>query len=271
MVQSFQEKPDKNRAEDYIRQGALWNGGVFAFQLGYALKKAHRQIDFSGYTDLLEKYGALEKTSFDYAVTERETSAKVLRFDGCWKDLGTWNTLTEAMEGPSIGNAVLSDSCKNVHVVNSLDIPILCMGLQDTVVSAGPDGILVSEKEASSYMKPYVEQINPQVRYAEKSWGSYQVLDVGEESLTIKVVLKQGCKMNYHSHGRREEVWTVISGKGSVVLDGVLQAVGKGDIVKIPVGCKHTMIAETELEAVEVQLGKDIHVSDKKKYRFISL
>ena len=80
-----------------------------------------------------------------------------MRFAGQWKDMGTWNTLTEAMEEPSIGKAMLNDTCQNVHVLNELDVPVLCMGLKDVVVSASPEGILVSDKEQSSYIKPYVD------------------------------------------------------------------------------------------------------------------
>lgn len=214
-VRMFKEKPGRKEAEGYIRQGALWNGGAFAFRLGYGLKKAQERIGFSDYETLSRKYGELEKTSFDYAVVEKEKSIQVVRFRGYWKDLGTWNTLTETMSEYVMGDAVLSSRCQNVHVVNSLDIPVLCMGLKNAVVAAGPDGILVSDKEESSYMKPYVEELDKQVRYAEKSWGSYHVLDAGVGSLTVKVTLNAGRRMNYHSHERRDEVWIVLSGKGS--------------------------------------------------------
>ena len=99
-----------------------------------------------------------------------------------WKDLGTWNTLTEAMEEQAIGQAIMNDQCQNLHVVNELDVPVLCMGLKDMVVAASPDGILVAEKEQSSYIKPFVDAIDQQVMFAEKSWGSFRVLDVGENS-----------------------------------------------------------------------------------------
>ena len=107
----------------------------------------------------------------------------------------------------------MNDACENVHVLNELDVPVLCMGLKDVVVSASPEGILVSDKEQSSYIKPFVDKIDQQIMFAEKSWGSFRVLDVEEESLTIKITLNPGHRMNYHSHARRDEVWTVISGQ----------------------------------------------------------
>ena len=93
-VSTFKEKPTKDVAEDYIRQGALWNGGVFAYKLKYVLDKAHELMDFTDYQDLYDKYETLTKISFDYAVVEKEKRIQVMRFGGSWKDLGTWNTLT---------------------------------------------------------------------------------------------------------------------------------------------------------------------------------
>lgn len=265
-VKTFKEKPDAATAEKYIAQGALWNGGVFACKLSYLLFRAHELIDFTDYQDLFDKYDTLVKISFDYAVVEKEPEIQVMRFNGQWKDIGTWNTLTEAMDENCVGNAILDETCENVHVVNDLDMPILCMGLKDVVVSASPEGILVSDKNQSSYIKPYVDAVDQQVMFADKSWGSFRVLDVEEESLTIKVTLKPGHRMNYHSHERRDETWTVLSGRGRTIVDGMEQPVQTGDVITMQAGCRHTVIADTELKIMEVQLGRDISVHDKQKY-----
>ena len=267
-VRTFKEKPDAKTAEQYIAQGALWNGGVFAYRLGYVLDRAHELIDFTDHQDLFNKYETLKKISFDYAVVEHEPRIQVMRFAGQWKDMGTWNTLTEAMEEPKIGKAILNDACENVHVLNELDVPVLCMGLKDVVVSASPEGILVSDKEQSSYIKPFVDKIDQQIMFAEKSWGSFRVLDVEAESLTIKITLNPGNRMNYHSHARRDEVWTVISGSGYAIVDGTKTTVRAGDVVKMPAGSRHTIVADTELKVMEVQLGRDITVHDKEKFPF---
>lgn len=265
-VATFKEKPDLETAKSYISQGALWNGGVFAYKLAYVLKKAHELIDFTDYDDLYKKYATLEKISFDYAVVEKEKKIQVIRFSGQWKDLGTWNTLTEAMEESMIGDARMNDTCNNVHVINELNVPILCMGLKDAVVSASPEGILVSDKEQSSYIKPYVDAIDQRVMFAEKSWGSFRILDVEDESLTIIVTLNPGHKMNYHSHERRDEVWTIVSGTGTSLIDGVKKRVQAGDVLTMPAGCRHTLLADTELKVIEVQIGHEITVHDKIKY-----
>ena len=264
-VSMFKEKPDEETAKDYIGRGALWNGGVFAFRLGYVLRRAHELISFKDYRDLYDKYDTLQKISFDYAVVEHEPQIEVMRFSGMWKDMGTWNTLTEAMESPSIGKAILNDMCDNVHVVNELDVPVLCMGLKDVVVSASPEGILVSDKAQSSYIKPFVDKLDQQVMYAEKSWGSFRVIDIEEGSMTIKVTLNAGHKMNYHSHERRDEIWNVIAGEGRTIIDGVEQKVSAGDVVTMKAGTPHTIIADTALQVIEVQIGQEISVADKKK------
>lgn len=265
-VTAFKEKPDVATAQDYINNGALWNSGIFAYKLEYVLTKAHELIDFDDYYDLYSKYETLNKISFDYAVVEKEPSIKVMRFAGQWKDLGTWNTLTESMEESTIGNVIINNTCENIHVVNELDVPVLCMGMKDVIIVASSEGILVSEKEQSSYIKPYVDEIKQQVMFAEKSWGNFQVIDIQDESMTIKVTLKPGNKMNYHSHEHRDEVWTIISGKGRTIVDGMEQLVGVGDVITMQAGCRHTIIAETELKLIEVQLGKEISVDDKQKY-----
>ena len=265
-VDTFKEKPDVETAKAYIAQGALWNGGIFAYKLKYVLERAHELIDFTDYDDLFAKYDTLEKISFDYAVVEKEQDIAVLRYAGDWKDIGTWNTLTEAMDEASVGEAIMNDTCENVHVINELNVPILCMGLKNMVVAASPEGILVSDKEQSSYIKPYVDKIDQQIMFAEKSWGSFRVLDIQAESMTIMVTLNPGHKMNYHSHERRDEVWTVVSGSGRTIVDGMEQMVQPGDVIAIQAGCRHTIIADTELKVIEVQLGKEISVDDKIKY-----
>lgn len=265
-VKTFKEKPTAEVAKQYIAQGALWNGGVFAYKLKYVMNRAHELIDFEDYHELFAKYDTLTKISFDYAVVEKEDKIQVQRFAGQWKDLGTWNTLTEAMEENVVGKGVLNETCSGVHIINEMDVPILAMGMHDVVISASPEGILVSDKEQSSYIKPYVDKFEQQVMFAEKSWGSFKVLDVEKESMTIKVTLNPGNKMNYHSHQHRDEVWVVTSGTGKTVVDGMEQSVSAGDVITMAAGCRHTIFAETELKLVEVQLGKEINVQDKQKF-----
>lgn len=265
-VETFKEKPTEEVAAQYIAQGALWNGGVFAYRLGYVLDRAKELIGFSGYQELFSRFDQLQKISFDYAVVEHEREITVMRFSGVWKDLGTWNTLTEGMTEPTMGKAILGDACENVFVLNQLNVPVLCMGVKDLIVAASPEGILVTDRERSAHIKPYVDRIEQQLMFAEKSWGQYEVLDVQPEGMTVKVTMKPGAHMSYHSHGHRNEVWTVLSGEGETLIDGMSQRIRPGDVITILSGCKHTVKALTKLTMVEVQMGLDITVQDKTKY-----
>ena len=266
-VKSFKEKPDSRTAEEYIKENALWNAGIFAFKLSYILNKAHSLIDFTDYNDLFNKYDTLKKISFDYAVVEDEKSIQVLRYSGDWKDVGTWNMMAEVMADKSKGRVVLDEECENTNVVNELNIPILCMGCKDLIVAASGDGILISDKERSGYMKPYVEKIETEAMFAEKSWGTYTVIDIQPGSMTVKISMKAGEHMTYHMHNYREEVWTIVSGEGKTIIDGFEQLVKTGDVIRIPVGCKHTVEAISTLDVVEVQIG-EISVADKIKFEF---
>ena len=261
-VLEFKEKPSEDDAREYIRRGGLWNCGVFAFRI----KDIAAYSGGMDYDALLSAYESMEAISFDYAVCEKERDIQVLAYEGEWKDIGTWNTFTEVMPEAVVGNAVLDETCRNVNIANQLDIPVLAMGLEDVVIAASPDGILVADKSRSSYMKPYVDEMDAQSRYAEKSWGSYKVIDMTEESLTMKVTLEEGSSMKYHSHERRDEVWTVTEGSGRIIVDGMEQSVAAGDVISIMAGCRHTVIADSRMTLIEVQLGRDIDVRDKIKH-----
>lgn len=265
-VIEFKEKPNIEKAKLYLAQGALWNAGVFACKLGYIMEIAHSIMDFKDYRDLYAHYSECPKISFDYAVVEKEKRIQVVRYSGEWRDVGTWNMMSEVMSETTKGNVVLDDTCRNVNVVNELDIPILVMGAKDTIVVASHDGILISDKERSGYIKPYAEKISTDIRYADKSWGNYQVIDVGDHYLSVKITMAEGQRMSYHSHAFREEIWTILSGKGEVIVDGSSASVSAGDVVTLSMNCKHTILAKTKMVILETQIGEVISKDDKYKY-----
>lgn len=265
-VAAFKEKPDEATAAGYIAKGALWNCGVFAFRLSYLLDTAHTLLQFEHFADLQSHYDAQTKISFDYAVAEKENNIAVMRYAGQWKDVGTWNTFCEVMSDPAIGKVQMDETCENTNVINDLNIPIICMGCKDMVIAAASDGILVSDKPRSSHIKPFVERVEGEARFAEKSWGSFTILDVQPEATTIRIILNAGNRLTYHSHEHRDEVWTIVSGTGRTIVDGAERRVRPGDVVTMPCGCKHTLIADTAIQAIEVQIGEEINVADKQKY-----
>lgn len=262
-VLSFKEKPSKEVAEQYIKDGALWNCGAFAFRLGYLLDILQEKFHTDCYKAVYENYDRLPKISFDYAVVEKEKSIRCIEFSGAWKDVGTWNTLSEVMSHPTVGNAILGSNCENVNIINGLDVPVLAMGCKNMVIAAGADGILVSEKTESSYIKPFVEAMTQRVMYEEKSWGEFRVLCTEEHAMTVKLLIHAGKSMSYHCHQERAEVWAVLSGEGIAVLDGKREKVSAGDVIQLPRGHRHSLEALSDLDVIEIQIGKSIEDSDK--------
>ncbi len=266
-VSHFKEKPDSHTAQELMSKNALWNCGVFAFKLGHLINLLEEKGLPLSYDELSKQYGQLEKTSFDYEVVEKTDKIVALAYDGFWKDLGTWNTLTEEMATTFIGQGALSDDSTNSHVVNELEIPINVLGLSDVIVAASPDGILVADKEASPRVKELLKNNDQRPMYEERRWGWYKVLDFtkydqNKEVLTKKVLLKEGSYLRYHSHEKRQEVWNVLKGKGILALDGQLAEVNAGDVIILPIGSKHALLAKEELELIEVQSGSEVIEED---------
>lgn len=263
-VSEFKEKPDEATAKRYIAAGALWNGGVFAFKLDYVLGIARDMFGTDFYDELFAKYETLQKISFDYAVVEKEKSINVIRFSGSWKDLGTWNTLTEAMDEAVTGNAVAND-CDNTHVINELGIPVITLGIKDAVIAATPDGILVSDKEKSPELKSFVADARPM--YERRGWGEYKVLDYklhedGQNSLTKELIISPGQHISYQRHRHRTEIWTFTEGIGELILNDVVTEVHRGDVAVIKPGMKHAIKGVTELHIIEVQIGDELTEED---------
>lgn len=269
-VLTFREKPDVETAKRYLSEGALWNSGVFAFRLFYLLRRAHELIDFTDYRDLLRKYESLKKISFDYAVVEHEEKIKVLRFHGVWKDLGTWNTLTEAMADPVSGNAVAGE-CGNTHVINELQIPLVALGCRNLAIAATPDGILVTDKDESYKLKDYVADSSP--RYEKRFWGEYRVLDCrknenGENSLTKELVIQPGRHISYQRHLHRTEMWTFTEGEGTLILNGEVRKVSRGSFACVPALAMHGLQAspDSPLRLIEVQIGDELTEEDIERF-----
>lgn len=268
-VVRFTEKPDEATAKGLIQEGALWNCGVFAFKLGYLTGLTSKYLDEDSFESFRLRYTELPKNSFDYEVVEKASSVGVVSYSGEWKDLGTWNTLTDEMAEAVSGRVVVDwASCGNVHVINETGFPMVVAGLRDSVVVATPDGILVTSKGDSTSIKGLVSQIaESRPMYEQRRWGEYRVIDSsvfpdGAKALTKELVVWGGKQMSYQRHAHRSEVWTVVSGTGEVVLDGLVQQVRSGSVVQIPAGTMHAGRATAgDLHIIEVQQG-DILVEE---------
>lgn len=272
----FIEKPSENRAGELIRQGALWNAGVFAFRIGF-LEQVLEKMGYSGhledYPEIRKNYPEFEKISFDKAVAEKCKSVGYVENPGKWMDLGTWNTLTEEMRDEKNGEVIMGEECCNTHVINELSIPMVVLGAKNMVVAASPDGILVSDKHKSSYLAPYVEQVKNRPMYEERGWGEYKVLDYiqyedGTRSLTKHLTIEKGQKISYQSHNMRDEIWTIVDGTGELLMDGKTRIVERGDVAHILKGQKHALRALTTLHFIEVQIGSELVEEDIQRYEW---
>lgn len=267
-VMYFKEKPSKSIAEEFIELGGLWNCGVFAFKLNYMISILNNMGLPTNYEDLLAMYSQIPKDSMDYAVIEKEEKVVVLKYKGDWKDIGTWNTLTDVMNTNQLGNGVVSEDSVNTHLINELHIPITVIGGSNLVVAASPDGILVSDKEKSPIIKQLLQGDEQRPMYEERRWGWYKTLehiklDQQKEVLTRRIVINKDKNLSYHMHVNRHEVWTVIKGEGEFVLNGVIKKVTAGDILEIPPKAAHSMKAIKDLEIIEIQTGSKLVEEDK--------
>lgn len=272
-VNSFTEKPNQLLAKNLIENNALWNCGVFAFKLSYIidiLKKKGLPIE---YKELLADYNKLPKNSFDYEIVENVKHIVALPYDGYWKDLGTWNTLTEEMSSTLIGKGIISERVENSHIINELDIPITLLGVDNVVVAASPDGILVTDKESSPKIKNYVGDFDGRPMYEERRWGWYRVLEhtkykEGNEVLTKRIGINSGNNLSYQVHYKRSETWMIVKGEGILVLNDKMRHVRVGEVVHIPLAVKHALKAITNIELIEIQTGDELIEEDIKRISF---
>lgn len=270
-VERFVEKANEVTARKLIACGALWDGGVFGFKLSYLISWMDKNGVYNNYNKLHSKYDQLPQISFDCQVVEKASKIAMIQYDGRWKDLGTWNTLTEEMSDDYLGNVVTGEEVYNTTVINELGIPVVALGTQNLVIAASADGILVSDKQKSSYLKPYVETISDRPMYEERRWGEYQVLDYvryddGMKSLTKHLTVRAGKNLSYQSHDYRDEVWTIVDGTGELLIEDVVKPVSRGEVINIPKKQRHAIRAFTDLQFVEVQLGCNLEEQDIRRY-----
>lgn len=271
-VSRFTEKPTEESAKKLIDEGAFWNGGVFAFRLGYMKEIVGKYVSSKLFTEIRSSYGKLPKISFDYEVAEKAKSVAVVPFSGKWKDLGTWNTLTEELGDETVGNVVMSESM-NTHIVNELELPIMCIGTNNLVVAASHDGILVSEKSKCEIIKSFADKLQHRPMYEERRWGEYKVIDEiecpdGHRTLTKQLVVRAGKNISYQVHKHRDEVWTFIDGDGLLVLNGEVSKVSRGVTVHIKKGTLHAVKAQSDLRFIEVQSGDWLVEEDIERFEW---
>lgn len=271
-VSHFTEKPKKDVAKELIKQGAMWNGGVFAFKIKYIKEVISRYTAQSSFDEIKNNYNAFPKKSFDFEILEKEPSVAVIPYNGTWKDLGTWNTLTEEMSLQSIGNVVVDES-KNTNIVNELNIPIVCLGIDNAIIAASFDGIFIGSKDKSVELKKYVNSLESRPMYEERRWGEYKVLEYtqypdGKKSLTKMLKFNDGAFISYQRHKLRDEIWTFVAGDGILIHNDNRIKVKSGDIARIKAGDLHAIKSVKNLQIIEVQIGTELTETDIERLPF---
>ncbi|PKG46507.1 sugar phosphate nucleotidyltransferase, partial [Planococcus sp. Urea-trap-24] len=267
-VKLYVEKPTKLQAQTLIENGALWNSGVSIFTSEIIitwLKNLNLPLT---YNELLTKYNEIPNISFDYQVLAQTEQIFYTKYSGKWKDLGTWDSITQELNQNIIGKGTIQNS-ENTHLFNELEIPIIVQGIQNAVVSASINGILVCSKDEAYLIKDAVDLYGDDCNdlFVEKNWGWYKILDhsinsAGQHILTKKLHIKENNNISYQFHEHRDETWTIIDGKGILVIDNQIFDAVVGKTFHIPSGSKHSIKALTSLEIIEIQSGSQTRETD---------
>jgi len=289
-VAKFVEKPDPATAAEYIKAGYLWNSGNFMFRASVlldeyskfdahtvqavtrAVLKAGRDLGFI--TLEPDAFESAKAISIDYAVMEKTARAGVVPVACGWSDVGSWHSVWELSEKDSEGNAatgtaVFEDS-RNCNV--STDKALVALeGVDDLVVIATPDAVLVSRQKDANGLKRLVARLKtvaPQVTEehlkVHRPWGSYQSVDMGERYQVKRIVVKPGGRLSLQKHHHRSEHWVVVRGAARVTLNELVRTVHENESIYIPIGATHRMEnpGKIPLELIEVQTGSYLGEDD---------
>lgn len=283
-VERFVEKPDAAGAERLIAEGALWNSGYFLFRADVMLAEfeahvpdilaAARAALEAATTDLdfvrldAAAFAQAPKTSIDYAVMERTGRAGVLPVSFPWSDVGTWEAVWQVLDRDAQGNAVRG-RVELVGTSNSLvhsegEGLTTVVGLDDVVVVATPDAVLVASKSRSGEVKELVTTLrknaHPEAdahRRMYRPWGWYQRIDLGERFQVKRIMVTPGGRLSLQKHFHRAEHWVVVKGTAEVTLNDQLILVHENEAVYLPIGAMHRLTnpGKIPLELIEVQVG----------------
>jgi mannose-1-phosphate guanylyltransferase/mannose-6-phosphate isomerase len=290
-VDSFVEKPDAPTAASYVAARYLWNSGNFLFHaptmlgeierfepaIAQATKAAldglKRDLDFRRLAP--ECFARAPKKSIDYAVMERTSRAAVLPVDLGWSDIGSWSTVWDVLAHDEAGNAtdgpvVMLDS-RNSLVRSEESMLTTVVGLDDVVVVATGDAVLVASRDKAEKVKLLVEQLKAQNQRAAvehrrnyRPWGYYQDVDSAARYKVKRIVVKPGGTLSLQKHFHRSEHWVVVKGTAEVTVENEVRCVHENESIYIPIGSVHRLAnpGKIPLELIEVQVGSYLGEDD---------
>jgi len=283
-VDRFTEKPDLATAHEYLEQGRfVWNSGIFllpvrafiedleAFEpavlqaVTQALAEAKTDLDFLRLDS--EAFRNSPSISIDYAVLERTTRAAVVPVEFPWSDVGAWSALWEISSKDSSGNVILGDAvtdgARNCYIRGEGQL-VTAIGVEDLVIVATPDAVLVTTKAADQRVKHMVDTLRQggravatQAQRVHRPWGFYESVHTGERFQVKRITVDPGAKLSLQKHFHRAEHWVVVNGTALVTRDKEELLVAENESVFLPLGCVHRLEnpGRVPLNLIEVQSG----------------
>jgi mannose-1-phosphate guanylyltransferase/mannose-6-phosphate isomerase len=285
------EKPDAETAGRYRADGYLWNSGDFAFRADVMLAEisqyqpeiaAAAESAVSGVTrDLdffrlpIEPFAHAPKTSIDYAVMERTKRAAVVPINCGWSDVGSWNAVWDILKHDANGNSgtgpvVFYDSHNSLARADDTILTAV-VGLEDVVVVATADAVLVTSREKAEQVKGLVEQLTAQNRPQAvehlriyRPWGYYQCVDIGSRYQAKRIVVKPNAKLSLQKHFHRAEHWVVVRGTAEIEIGNETRTIHENESAYVPIGSVHRLAnpGKIPLELIEVQVGSYLGEDD---------
>jgi mannose-1-phosphate guanylyltransferase/mannose-6-phosphate isomerase len=290
-IEAFVEKPDAATAAGYVAQNYLWNSGNFLFHARTMLDEIERfepliakavKASVDGVARDLDflrlapaPFARAPQKSIDYAVMERTRRAVVVPTDPGWSDIGNWSAVWDVLERDEAGNAA-SGSVLTVDTRNSLirsedGLLTAAIGLDDVIVIATGDAVLVASRAQAEQVKKVVERLKMQNhpaavehRRVYRPWGHYQDVDLAARYRVKRIVVKPGCTLSLQKHFHRSEHWVVVSGTAEVASNGEVRTVHENESIYIPIGSVHRLSnpGKIALELIEVQVGSYLGEDD---------
>ncbi len=274
-VIKFIEKPSLKVAEKLLEQGNhLWNSGIFAFNSKTIFSEidSHapelKEAASMSFQELQDQFSALTPISIDYAVMERSQNIVVIPLPLTWTDLGSWDSVFDALEKDAnqnvkIGNVHAIDT-KNSLIYGSKRL-ISTIGLEDVIIVETDDALFLGKKGESQKVKELVEELKKRKTKEiqehstmERPWGQYSVLETGARFKVKRIVVNPGQKLSLQMHYHRSEHWVVVSGTAKVTIGDEEKLLHENESVYISKSMQHRLEnpGKVPLEMIEVQVGE---------------
>ena len=283
-VDGFVEKPDLATARAYVDEGNhYWNSGMFVFRADVLVAEIDRLIPAIGIAcrealargseDLdffrmdANAFGAAPATSIDYAVMEKTDRAAVVPVNIGWSDVGSWRALWEIGAKDNNGNVVVGDVLQmgtRDCYLRSDGTLVAAIGLEDFIVVASADAVLVAPKDEVQQVRNIVDILDKSgrpeaVTFPEsyQPWGWYKTLTSGSDFHVKRISVHPGGRINPRRHRHAAQHWIVVDGTAEVTLEGETQLLDPGESISIPAGAAHALATSENgaLTLIEVQAG----------------